>query len=299
VCGIIGLYTKKYSQEDRDILINTLRVNERRGGDSVGLFLYDFQSQYKNNIYTLGRSSKPIISSIHKSFKKMEGREVILLGHTRLTATGSHKDYHPATFYSKKYMVHNGVMTSKLFNGGINDTYEAIRIFEEDGISSKLKDKIFCTGSAWLIFDTDREVLSVGKMGYNPLEVLYKPNSVFMASTGLLKFGAFELTDIDNHFYKLNRDDISFKSVKPYIGEDFCYNKYSDGGISYSKDYKNLYESDKNKGLTKDGVDKKAIPCFNPNTGCYQCWKCGECDKKQYIYGCLYCEECNKCIDGV
>lgn len=302
ICGITALYTKKFSKKEKNIFLDVLRKNESRGGDSVGLYIYDYDTKRDSLIYTLKRSSKPIARALNKAFNSIRQHEIVILAHTRLTATGSTSDYHPATYYKRKYMIHNGVMDSLEFDIKMNDTYSAIKLFEEQGLKPKLRDKITCNGSAWLIFDKENESLNIGKIGYNPLQILFRKNSVFFSSIGLEKYNGRNLVNYQNHFLKLDTDNLKFIDVPEYVSEnDYIY--YSDSYYRNLNDkFKNLDAGDRKKN---NFDNEKLGEYFNEKSGCFNCWNCGKC--KEYesefmeyeckIFNCNNCNQCNICYE--
>jgi len=303
LCGITCLYTKNFTKKEKNIFLDVLKRNESRGGDSVGLYVYNYDTKKESLIYTLKKSSKPIASALNRVFKKIQNDNILLLAHTRLTATGTKNDYHPATYYNKKYMVHNGVMDSMDFNPRNNDTYEAIKLFEEQGLKPKLRNKIHCNGSAWIIFDKQNESLNIGKIGYNPLQILFKKNSIFIASVGLEKYNGRALINYENHFLKLDNENLKFSHVEAYVGEsDYIY--YSD---SFNNDgtYKNVKIIDDRFKQLEKFDNEVGGEFYNNKTGCFNCWNCGSCKEyeSEYLaysakmYMCEHCKGCNQCYE--
>ena len=196
-------------------------------------------------------------------------------------------------------MVHNGVMDSIDFNPKMNDTYSAIKLFEEKGLKSSLRNKIHCNGSAWIIFDKQNESINLGKIGYNPLQILFKKNSIFIASIGLDKYNGRNLINYENHFYKLDKDKLTLISVEPYVSEsEYIY--YSDninknGSYIIDDRFKQLEKFDNEVGGE----------FYNNKTGCFNCWNCGSCKEyeSEYLaysakmYMCEHCKGCNQCYE--
>ncbi len=134
MCGIATLISKRITKNEFFEFACSLVRNETRGGDSVGVAV----NQGDNKIrwyHSFKPTAEEAIAVLEKTIQF--DKPAIILGHTRLTATGTHLDAHPA--YSKErrvWIVHNGVVESDMFNPRQNDTYAWADLIEE-------KDTVF------------------------------------------------------------------------------------------------------------------------------------------------------------
>ena len=78
MCGITCLYTKNFTKKEKNIFLDVLKRNESRGGDSVGLYVYNYDTKKESLIYTLKKSSKPIASALNRVFKKIQNDNILL-----------------------------------------------------------------------------------------------------------------------------------------------------------------------------------------------------------------------------
>lgn len=283
MCGISVLITKELNKDNLRIFRNRLREQESRGGDSVGLYCYgpNFQKLYSD----LRKTSNPLFKKLKKDVyeQKLMGQPIVILGHTRATATGTPKDFHPATDYEENnFMIHNGVIYDEHgYYYHPNDTYHLVNLYEFEMDSGKNKkhmlDRIYTNGSTIFNLNINRNILEFLRIGYTPLEIFSTKNSIFYCSDTLSR-------DFQQHkkgFYQINIDKlfdnkkILVEDSKKFIDsyEDKYYDQYYSvvGGGDKNRDIWNY------KNQTLDDIDCPLLDGY----GCMGCLECRKRNNKK------------------
>lgn len=302
MCGILSLYSESLKQHELNQLQSLFKINESRGGDSVGVFIYDFEKKDYIIYHDYIQSSQKINRLLNKLFFKKDNsirnKRILIMGHTRLTATGTVKDAHPMISKNNQWvMIHNGVFDHKDFIVGVNDTQQTVDLVGAQGLHKDLDLK--CMGSAWVLFNLVDESIHIGKLGFNPMELKKLNNGFLLSSIGLKN--CKELSDHKDHFYRYSYKNGDFMPDIVYASEKF--GGYSGWSYGVTNAYKNLYLKDSKEtdniiyiGDKKDKDKPYIITCpkdemiielkdldneigkFNNKTGCMNCMECFACD---------------------
>jgi len=280
LCGITTLITKKLNINDLKEFEEVFKRQELRGGDSSGIYLGSLKSCML--FYNLSRSTKPSMDLLKKHLidHNMEGEPLILMGHTRATATGTHKDFHPAISIDKKgVMIHNGVIyDSEGYYYHENDTYHLVNLLRFEGDSKKkkksLKDRITTGGSTIFNLDVEKQYLEFSVMGHTPLKGRDLKDGMIFCSTPPNKLEQKYIT-IRDGFYKINLKNELFKNhnkKRPMIVNQGV--KYIDNVWDYG--YYNIVNGrDRQKGGIYTNTDniKEECPLLwgRPCKGCLNC----------------------------
>lgn len=210
MCGITTLITKGLNEQELKEFETVFQRQELRGGDSAGIYL----GSYKTSMlfYNFGRPTTPSMNLLknHLKIHDMMGEPLILLGHTRATATGSTRDFHPAISIDKQgVMIHNGVIyDSEGYYYHDNDTYHLVNLLRFEGDSKRkkkaLKQRITTGGSTIFNLDVESKYLEFCVMGHTPLEGRDLENgSMIFCSVPPNKLNKKYVT-IRDGFYKIN-----------------------------------------------------------------------------------------------
>lgn len=243
MCGITTLITKKLNLDDLKQFEEVFKRQELRGGDSAGVYLGSLKTSML--FYNFGRNIKPSMDLLKKHLidYEMEGHPLILLGHTRATATGTKKDFHPAMSIDKKgVMVHNGVIyDSEGYYYHPNDTYHLVNLLRFEGNTKKkkkgLKDRITTGGSTIFNLDIEDNYLEFSVMGHTPLHGRDLDGGLLFCSQPPNKH-LKNFIPIRDGFYKINLRKELFKQRnedKPirvrqgvtYISDSWDYGYYN------------------------------------------------------------------------
>jgi len=259
VCGIIVGYSKNWTEEDLLEFMMRLKDNEKRGGDSVGVWI-DSASKV---IYSYTKSADLVIRSLWENRRAVISKETLLMGHTRKTATGSKKDYHPVVT-KKVVIVHNGVVNADSFDPLKNDTYEWARVLSEN---PNFKKAEWITTTACIHFRGIEETYIVKSR--NPLYQRKRKGLLLLSSVEFI-----DSEEVKDGNYMLNAEKVELTETKRKFGdsiirytlvskykeywwdEDYYNKRYGINYISKGKE-KEKDKEEKKKGKNKEDIKKK------------------------------------------
>lgn len=221
MCGIAVLRTHSLEMGEYIHFSRALITNESRGGDSVGVMVYPGTDSPVFLSHTFHAEATPVLASVVEKIqeKGLWGKPCILLGHTRLAATGSKKDFHPALAGKTKRwaIVHNGVVEHKKISPKENDTYGWAALLDSAD-TPHLDVNVEASSSAAFLLDRLTGTLYMGIVGTTPLyEVKLKTGGMLWSSVEYSSIPPKGKEVKANTFWKLEWGSKKPKPVDAFI----------------------------------------------------------------------------------
>ena len=225
MCGITTLISNKLEVNQLLEFREVFKKQENRGGDSSGIYIYTGDKD--GLFFDLKRYTDKPIKELSQFIinNRLIDKPVVIMGHTRATATGSNMDFHPAISELKnQIMTHNGVIYDEYgYYYHPNDTYHLVNLLDYEVYTKRdkkgLKNRISTSGSTIFNLNKDKKLLEFCCIGYTPLLLKsFKNYNIFCSTSGIDN----TYKQIKDGFYKINLERL-FNQKKIKIQDSIKY----------------------------------------------------------------------------